>query len=365
EVWMDLGAAAEWAGDLREARSAFEKSHQLAPHAPQTNWQLGNFYLRSLAAESVAAKEQSALFVKALRGLRAAIFTEPKLRRPAFELAWRVAESRAAQEASDVREVFFRELLPAEPNIGIEFLAFLVEKQQLDGAARAWAHLLSLSQPFAPSSVLFYFDALIRAHRAIEVSAAWQALAARFPEQVSQREADNLLNNASFSREPLGGGLDWRMPAVEGVRVNFTREKKNAPFAAQASNARLLELEFDAKHNPDFSHVYQFVPVEPQRRYVLSGCVRAEHLSSDSGVRLEVLDAFDASQLFVVTTQAIGSTIWQCHELRFRTAGETSLLVVRVARPRSQKLDGRISGRAWVGGLSLVAESEKALARDR
>jgi tetratricopeptide (TPR) repeat protein len=357
DLWMELAAAAEWAGDIARARQAYERARELAPHAPRTNWQLGNFYLRTMEHGSSAPSargEES--FRKALRALREAIFTEPRLRRPAFELAWRVAELRTAQNSpgDDPREMFLRELLPGEPNITIEFLSFLVEKKQMDAAARAWQHLFALPQTFAPSATLFYFDALIHARRATELAAAWQALGQRFPEQFAAAVAGNLLYNADFAQPTLGGGLDWRFPPVEGVRAEIVAAEPLPPSANAAPGSRALLLEFDGAHNPDFSHAYQFVPLAPGQRYHFSVCVKTENLISDSGVRLEVLDAYDAAALFLHTPAVAGTSPWQCSELRFRAGPETSLVVVRVARPHSRKLAGHIAGRARVGGLRLA-----------
>jgi tetratricopeptide (TPR) repeat protein len=366
EMWIELGAAAEWAGDLHRARNAFERAHALAPHAPRTNWQLGNFYLRASGQQSNSAAEREELYLKSLRALREAIFTEPKLRRPAFELAWRVVESRAAQAApgTDPRASFLRELLPDEPNIAIEFLSFLVERSELDAAAQVWRHLLDIRQPFAPAATFFYFDALIRARRSSELAAAWQTLRLRFPGEIPASDPENLLYNADFVQPALGGGLDWRFPPAEGARAEIVPADPAAPFAQRSPGARMLQVTFEGTHNTDFSQAYQFVPLTPGRHYRFRGCVKTEGVTSDSGVRLEILDAYDSTALFLHSPALTGTAPWQCSELAFRSGPATSLAVIRVARPRSRKLSGLISGRVWIGGLRLTADPARAPVRE-
>ncbi len=76
-------------------------------------------------------------------------------------------------------------------------------------------------------------------------------------------------------------------------------------------------------------------------------------LTSSSGPRFEIYDAYDQNRLFLFTPGLTGTNGWQQQQLVFRTPPATRLLVVRVARPLSLKFDNQLSGTVWVDRLVL------------
>jgi hypothetical protein len=57
--------------------------------------------------------------------------------------------------------------------------------------------------------------------------------------------------------------------------------------------------------------------------------------------------------IFLSTRNLVGSSDWLEEHADFTTNADTQLLVVRVARPASSKLDNRIAGTVWIDGVSL------------
>jgi hypothetical protein len=70
-----------------------------------------------------------------------------------------------------------------------------------------------------------------------------------------------------------------------------------------------------------------------------------------------VFDAFDKGKLFQSTEGTQGTSSWSSQQLEFKTKSDTHLLIVRVARPPSEKLDNQIGGTAWVDQVSLTPEN--------
>jgi hypothetical protein len=224
----------------------------------------------------------------------------------------------------------------------------------LDAASRAWNRLLLQDAPFDPRNVSFYLDALIQARRVLELSQTWQSLVLRFPDRLAPpANAGNRIVNARLAHAPWRGGLDWRITPLDGVRVEIVDVIASAPFAWPEGNHRAFEIEFSGRQNPEFSHIYQFVPVVPGRPYRFRGCLRGDRLTSDRGVRLELLDAYNAAQFSISTPEGTGTFPWRCHEMEFLVPESSELIVVRVARPASRKLGGQIAGRVWAGGFLL------------
>jgi tetratricopeptide (TPR) repeat protein len=326
EAWADLGAVQEWVGRMQQAQGSYERARELFPHSPAINWKLANFYIR--------ANDFSQGFAAAKRALTGSA----ALRQPAFDLAWR---------ASADPERVLKEMLPAEAGAYLDYINYLTETQRMDAAARAWARLLELQIPFEPRAAFGYLGALVQHRRPEELLAAWEALSERHPGVIRSRRSDsNHILNGDFESEPLNGGLDWRLLPLEGAEIRVDS-------AVSFDGVRSLRVKFDGRHNLEFAHVLQFVPVSQDTAYEFSAFVRTEGIPANSAPLLEVFDAYDARQLFRATAGFAGTTNWVRHTLSIRTGPATKMVVVRLARPRSTKLDNLISGTVWLDRVAL------------
>jgi hypothetical protein len=87
----------------------------------------------------------------------------------------------------------------------------------------------------------------------------------------------------------------------------------------------------------------------------LQAFMRTEGISTDSGPRLEVRDAYDAAALDQFTESLTGTTTgWDSLLLDFRTGPRTSLLIVTLARLPSRKFDNLIAGKVWLDDVQLT-----------
>jgi hypothetical protein len=325
--WAELAGAYEWAGRLGDAQRAYERAQQLFPNSPEINWSLGNYYIR--AGE----------FHQALPAFRRTILGDPAKRRAAFDLAWR---------ASGDANLILAEMIPARIDILFEYLDYLAETERIDAAGQAWARILELGSPFEPQAAFPYLDALIRQQRIDELTAAWAALAVRNPGRIRQHSTDrNAITNGDFESEILNGGLDWRASPVEGVVVSV--DSRNF-----FDGTHWLKIQFDGKHNIDYAHVFQYVPIKPNTLYRFAGYMRAQAVTTDSGPRFQIQDAYDSSKLSLSTDNLVGTSNWSPQQLEFKTGPKTRLLEVRVVRPPSRKFDNQIAGTVWIDHLSLV-----------
>jgi len=69
-----------------------------------------------------------------------------------------------------------------------------------------------------------------------------------------------------------------------------------------------------------------------------------------------VFDALDTQKLLLSTENMVGTSGWSPQQLEFKTKADTRLLMVRVARPPSEKLDNQIGGNVWIAQISLIPE---------
>lgn len=145
------------------------------------------------------------------------------------------------------------------------------------------------------------------------------------------------------------GGFDWRVVSTEGVVVSVD-------FSGPSDGARALRITFDGSRNAEYEHVYQFVPVQANTRYRFSARIRAQGITTDSGPRLQVCDAYDLGKIFASTENLVGTSGWGQQHSEFATLPDTRLLLVRIVRPVSNKFDNQIAGTVWIDDVRLSSK---------
>ena len=325
--WADLGAAYEWAGRNNDALGAFTRACALFPNSPEINWKAANFYVRT--------KRTS----EALAALQKVLLEDTARERQVFILA--------ANSTGDNQEIL-DQMLPQRAPIILDYLNFQIETGRMEDADQTWATLLQSKLPFELAQSFPYLDALIQ-HRAVDLlTEAWTALCLRFPQEVCARESrPNLITNGDFALPLLNGGLDWRVIPVEGGAVS-------EDASVGVSGSKSLRIDFDGTQNLDYAHVLQYVPVTPNTGYAFSAYMRAQGITTDSGPRFDVLDAYDPSKLFLSTENVTGSSDWSPRQLEFKTGADTRLLIVKITRPISHKFDNHLAGTVWTARVSLL-----------
>jgi Tfp pilus assembly protein PilF len=328
--WSDLGAAYDWAGRTNDALSAFERAIHLFPNSPEINWRFANFAFRTHKIP------------EALQALRIVLAGSTPPHRDVFQLATRATHDNGA---------ILEEMLPPQASTYFDYLSFQIETGNMSAAEQVWEWLLQLNLPFALSQAFPYLDALIQHREVGRLAAAWSSLRERFQAQIRPRmEAPNLITNGEFKYDILNGGLDWRVIPAEGAVVSV--DSRNSIEKPQG-----LRIEFDGKRNLDYEHVFQYVLVHPNTRYKFSGYLRTNGITTDSGPRFQIFDAFDMGKLFLSTENVVGTSGWSPERVEFKTGADTHLLIVRVARPASTKLDNQISGTVWINQVTLTAKN--------
>jgi hypothetical protein len=332
QFWADLGAGYDWAGRSNDALDAFQRARHLFPNSPEINWRLANFYVR-------AGK-----IPEALRTLRMVLQEDGTAGRRVFTLATNATRDRNA----------LLEMLPPQAPVFFDYLNFLIEKGDIAGAEEVWARVLQLDLHFDLREAFPYLDGLIHHAETAQLSKTWSTLAQRFPAQVQHLAAgSNLVTNGGFESDILNGGLDWRVLPAEGAMVSLDS-------AGAFESAHALRITFDGSRNIDYGHVFQYVPVQAKTQYRFSGHMRVQEITTDSGPRFQACDAYDTDKIFVSSENLIGTSDWSEQHAEFKTLADTRLLLLRVVRPVSNKLDSQIAGTVWIDDVALSLSSSKS-----
>ena len=327
--WSDLGAAFDWSGNRIEAVRAFERSKELFPNSPDLHWKLANFYVRSGKT------------LEGLHALRKVLLGGGVPQQDVFALA---------EGATEDKKMILEETVPPEPPLLLGYLNYQASEGDMIAAEQAWTKLFGLKLPFDLPETFFYLETLIQRRETLQLAQAWSALGERFPEKVGAlRAAPNLVTNGSFESDILNGGLSWRVASLDGVMVSIDSRQAT-------DGGRSIRIEFDGRQNVDYGHLLQYVLVRPNTRYHFSGYMRTAAITTDSGPRFQIFDAYDPDKMFVGTESLLGTLGWTKQQLEFKTPVDTRLLVIRVARPASEKFDNQIRGIVWVDDVRLVIE---------
>ncbi len=327
QYWSDLASGYDWAGREKDTLDALQHAIGLFPNSPELNWKLANFYVRQ------------GHLTAALQSLRTVLMSGQVPSNEIFFLAVRATRDDQA---------ILNEMLPPQAPLLIDYINYQSEAGNIAAAQHAWNRLFELHLPFKLQEALPYLEILIDKRDSETLERTWSDLRERFPSELGPRISEgNLITNGSFQMEFLNGGLDWRVTPTDGVTVSINKEP-------QGSNS--LQIEFDGSRNLDYSGVLQIVPVKPSTKYVFSAIVRAQQITTDSGPRFEIFDPDDTSRLFVSGTSLVGSTAGSRQELQFSTNAHTRFVVVRIARPPSDKFANKVSGTAWFRDVRLSPE---------
>lgn len=153
--------------------------------------------------------------------------------------------------------------------------------------------------------------------------------------------------NGDFSR-PLGApqGLNWqtgRLP--EGVRINRDHDEY---YYRPAS----LKIKFSGDHNLRLRAPWIRIPVEPGRRYQLSGYWRADGLTTRS-LPFWSISAENAnmSQRVDVPNSRFDWTAWS---VTFDVPETSRMIRLRLQRESTSAFDRYIDGQLWLDGITLT-----------
>ncbi|MFQ5694790.1 MAG: tetratricopeptide repeat protein [Terriglobia bacterium] len=325
--WLDLADALALAGQPATAQASLARALEVAPRTARVLWRAGNFWLRAGEPE------------RAFPSFRQALLADPSLVFPVVESC-----DRAVADPARV----LREAVPRQASMRSAYLQYLVLQKDLPPAATVWRLLTELGEPFEIEPVLPYLDELILAEQPEAAAAAWADLHALELLPGQPGDGGEKLYNASLGAPLLNRGFDWRVHETAGVWV--TRGAGRA-----GDSARALVVHFAGEKNLHYRHFFQYVPVAPNTRYRFAAWMKAEEITTDSGPRLEVADAYATQAPLSRSADLQGTTDWQRVEVEHTTGPGVRLLRVGLVRLPSERLGGEIRGTLRAAGFSLRA----------
>ena len=331
-LWMDLADAYQASGDAAGAHQAYRKAIAAYPVSAEVAWRYGSFLLHSQDLPQAYAE------------IRRALLAEPWLEDAALLECW--------QTNPDVNLLLDR-ALPPQSAYYVTAMDFFLLRRLLDPALAVWKRQLTLKQPVEMEEGVRLVNALIDGNRLAEAQQVWsQALvAAHWPQD--RRDGDSLVFNGGFEHDLANGGFDWREVPVDGAHFAIDTRVLH-------SGSQSLQVRFDGQANADFQNLLQIVFVQPRARYLFAAYLRTEEISTDQGVRFEILDPQNPRELRILTQNITGTSPWRQVRAEFSAGANTKRLQIALRRIPSAKIDNKISGTVWIDDVYLVPVSSSA-----
>lgn len=322
--WLDLAAAYQMAGNPQLQSQSMLRAVQVDPTTPSVAWEVATFYIIQGEVE------------KAAPHYRTVLSSQDSETRAVLEVLWPASNQNA--------ELVLTQVLPPTSKAHVDFLRFTAEQKNVSAAHAAWDRLVTLPGPILVSETLPYFDLLFAAREEKRALDAWKRLATantRPAMAAYQPKPDNLIINGDFEEALLGGGLEWSFVRHYSVALKVDSLQFH-------SGNQSLSAVFDEGIAPTLG-ISQLVPVEPGGDYQFSAFAKADGLTTASGPRLSITDAYTGYRYFLSEDQR-GTTAWKEIQSAFRVGPETRLLKIEVVRDPYQSL---IRGKLYLDDFTL------------
>jgi hypothetical protein len=332
--WMDLAQAYEAAGNVVQAKAAYENAKEDYPISAEVSWKYGNFLLRQGQTS------------EGLQEVHQALVRDPQFVPLALSRIW-ILEP-------DV-DVILRDVLPAGQKARFQALDFFASSHEDAAALNTWETIVDMARtkPIDIHDAFGFLQVLITTDQAPTAERIWrEALAAsHWPDAVPTD--GSLIWNGGFEDPIVNGGLDWRLEQASGAYISIDSDVHH-------SGEKSLRVDFTGGMNLDFAGVHQIVPVEPSTQYMFQSFIRTDSISTDSGLRFEIVDLND-NEVDVMTPDLTKTNPWTPVRTEVTTGKNTHFLDVRLRRLPSRLFDNELSGTVWVDDVSLSKKPAAAL----
>jgi Tetratricopeptide repeat/Carbohydrate binding domain len=335
--WLDLASVYETLGEIEQARQAYRRAEASHPSSSDVAWQYGSFLLRQ-GDISDAARE-----------LRRALENDPMLTGNAV--------SQCARAGISTKEIL-DQVLPRGREYYLPALAYFVGEEQPEAGRAVWERMMGLHKAFALDQLLPFVNLLMRTNHPAQAREAWQQAVDASGWPRSKSDDSSLIFNGGFEHDLANGGFGWRETPEGGASFGFDTEVFH-------SGKRSLEVTFDGGGNYNFYGLAQYVAVVPGQSYRFTAYLRTQDISTDSGMRFEILDDEHPKALDILTDNLTGTNAWTLAQAEFTIPAETHWLHIALHRAPTWKFDNKLRGSVWVDDVALVATAAPEKERRR
>jgi tetratricopeptide (TPR) repeat protein len=323
---LDLASALETAGNDDEADREFRAAQAAYPISAEVSWKYGNFLLRRNRLPEAYAE------------IRHAVVVDPTLIPLAVSRVW--------HSDPDIH-VLLDQVLPDTAQSYSSAVTFLAGEQNPTAAVEAWNRLVAKDPHTDWKRSFVLTDMLVSQEKFEEARAVWRQAIAMDPGTAPGYAGNSLVYDGGFEKDIADGGFGWRLSGVMEADFDYDSDEKH-------SGSRSARLIFDGSKNLSYDGLSQLVLVTPGTRYRFQGFLRTDQISTESGMRFEIVDPKHQKDLDVLTQSETGTVPWTLEQMDFTTGTQTHLIAVRIVRKPSERLDNKLRGTVWIDDVTLT-----------
>ncbi len=321
ENWAGLGEALAEAGIVDDAEKAYRTAIALGPNRPEilmraANWAFAN-------GQIDLAVELTHRILSIVRDYDRVLFRFLRLSGISIEETL----ERAVPDQREALASYLRDVVAANGS----------------GAARmVWDRMQSLGY-VERTDLASFTGSLLGDGLASEAAEAQRGF-------IGEREpgwpTENAVFNPVFEEVSLGGPLDWSIRPHKSVSVTMDKAQKT-------EGDQSLKIEFLGTENLLYNHVSQTLVLEPGLEYSLSAMARADGVTTEEGLRLQLRRPDNRNAIIAETDSIRRTSDWTRIEQRFLCPPDTNALELTLVRRRSSALRGMIRGFVWIDDVRV------------
>ncbi len=320
DAWVGLCRVLHRTGKDAEAEFALERAVRLNPSDAQLMWEAATFWLMGDKVD------------KAVQALSRFIVIEPEAQSSAYDLCWRLGLG---------NDYLLRNFVPRRYSYQSGYLGYLIRTKRPAEAEEVWK-VIDRNR-LDKDLFLSYVNFQIENDRYGTADSAWKEVATR-ASGMKKNEPITLIWNPDFEAEIMNGGFDWVVNETAGADV-FIDD------SVHVTGNRSLGVSFNGTQNMDLTFAQQVVRLRPQTKYSLRAYVKTDSLTTN-GIFVEV-SGYHCSGLDSRSDTVGGTNFWKQVAVDFSTPPDCEAAVLKIRRERSNKLDNKIEGTAWIDALTL------------
>jgi hypothetical protein len=256
-IRIELGTAAEKAGNLSEAEASFVTAVALER----------TFAPRRILADYYFRHRESDKFWPAVRDALDHTFGDTTA---LFEDCWILSPD---------SHFILQRAIPDQPRVLTNYLEFLVAHNHLEAAAPVADRVMAKGGTESGTVLLDYCDRLIADNSASRAVPMWNWLTQRkfLPYEPLDPAKGRSLTNGSFNITPTSRAFDWRLSPVDGIYIE------------QAKRNLGLDLTFTGKQPEKCEIASQFIPLKPNQAYRLRVLYSTADIDRESGLSWRIM----------------------------------------------------------------------------
>jgi len=321
--WLDLSKAYRTAGMPAYAGKAIERAVKLLPKNPAVMWEAGVFYLVNDNID------------RSVKSFKEFIILKPDRQEDVYDMLWKIPVN---------PQYVLKNLIPVSYPYYKRYFLYLISTDRIDESKDLWK-MIKGSGAVEDELYLRYTDFLLNRHVYDDAENIWKDFTGK-KFQGKKEDQPSLVWNGSFENDVMNGGFDWKISETKGVDMFLDRD-------IHLLGGCSLGVTFDGTQNPDITIASQVVRAIPGAKYVLRGSFKTDSLTTTNGLFLSV-EGHDCSGFYKKSDVVTGTNFWREINVEFDSPADCSALTVKVRRERSNKLDNKINGNAWIDGISMT-----------